>query len=583
MRSLYWKITIPFVLITILGMAALGFYTAGTARGAQLAQLRTYLINESRLVADDSIDGFTASDATGLDALAKTIGQQIGARITLIATNGTVLGDSWEDPANLENHSDRPEVLEALATGVGVSTRFSTTIGENMMYAAVPVVSSGLTLGVARVALPLTEVENTVGSASRTIIIALLVIALIVILLTAWIIRHITYPLRQITRATEAMAAGQFAQKVPVGANDELGRLGHAFNLMASQLDQTLSLVNAEKSRLEALLANLPDGIVMTDRDGSVVFVNQAAARLFHVVCEMEQARSIIEVVHDHEIEALYKKCLSAQREITAQVGTRGYFLRVIAVPLIADQPGGALLLFQDLTQLRSLQTMRQEFVANVSHELRTPLAGIKAIVETLKDGAIEDKKVAGEFLERVDIEVDKLSQMISELMELSRIESGKAILDKKPLDLNQLILDTIAHFSPQTERHRLTVKLNLATELPDIPADGARIMHVITNILDNAIKFTPAGGQITISSKPAGSQAVVSIADTGIGISPEDLTHIFERFYKADKSRTGQGTGLGLAIAKHTVQAHGGQIWADSEPGKGSVFSFSLPLSSQI
>jgi two-component system phosphate regulon sensor histidine kinase PhoR len=264
-------------------------------------------------------------------------------------------------------------------------------------------------------------------------------------------------------------------------------------------------------------------------------------------------------------------------------VGTRGYFLRVIAVPLIADQPGGALLLFQDLTQLRSLQTMRQEFVANVSHELRTPLAGIKAIVETLKDGAIEDKKVAGEFLERVDIEVDKLSQMISELMELSCIESRKAILDKKPLDLNQLILDTIAHFSPQTERHRLTVKLNLATELPDIPADGARIMHVITNILDNAIKFTPAGGQITISSKPASSQAVVSIADTGIGISPEDLTHIFERFYKADKSRTGQGTGLGLAIAKHTVQAHGGQIWADSEPGKGSVFSFSLPLSSQI
>jgi two-component system phosphate regulon sensor histidine kinase PhoR len=250
---------------------------------------------------------------------------------------------------------------------------------------------------------------------------------------------------------------------------------------------------------------------------------------------------------------------------------------------LSADPPGGALLLFQDLTPLRNLQTMRQEFVANVSHELRTPLAGIKAMVETLQDGALEDKKVAFDFLERVNAEVDKLTQMVNELMELSRIETGHVNLVLKSTDLNLLLHEAMIRFHPQAERQKLTVQTALDDKLPSVRVDSERIVQVINNLLHNAIKFTPAGGRITVASHFEKGRVVVAVSDTGIGIEKTDLPHIFERFYKADRSRASQGTGLGLAIAKHIILAHGGLIWADSQPGKGTTFSFSLPLPGEI
>jgi two-component system phosphate regulon sensor histidine kinase PhoR len=222
---------------------------------------------------------------------------------------------------------------------------------------------------------------------------------------------------------------------------------------------------------------------------------------------------------------------------------------------------------------------MRQEFVANVSHELRTPLAGIKAMVEILQDGAIEDKEVAVDFLERVNTEVDKLTQMVSELMELSRIESGRVNLELKATDVNLLLKEAVMRFSPQAERQKLTLITALDNTLPLVQADSQRLMQVINNILHNAIKFTPAGGRISISSRREKDRIIVSVADTGIGISESDLPHIFERFYKVDRSRASQGTGLGLAIAKHIILAHKGQIWAESQRGQGAVFNFSLPL----
>ncbi len=302
MRSLYWKITIPLVLITAIGMAVSGVFIINTARNAQLSDLRSYLVNESRLLADASKPYFADAGDDTLDVLAKNTGQQINARVTLIALDGTVLGDSLEDPSTMENHSTRPEVIQALATGEGTSTRYSTTLEEDMMYAAVPVLNGGQAIGIARIALPLSTVEATVGSATRTIVLVLLVITFLIVLLMFFITRRITAPLREITRATEDIARGNLSQNVPERTNDELGKLGRAFNTMSAQLSQTTAFANAEKTRLEVVLANLADGIIMTNAEGKVILATPAAARLFKVQLHETNGRSLIELVHDHEI-----------------------------------------------------------------------------------------------------------------------------------------------------------------------------------------------------------------------------------------------------------------------------------------
>jgi len=320
----------------------------------------------------------------------------------------------------------------------------------------------------------------------------------------------------------------------------------------------------------------MTDAVIMIDSEGNISLANRAAEKLFNI--KDADNKPLIESVRDHEVDELLKLCLKKAETQTVQYesGISKKYLRAIAVPIARS---GVLLLFQDLTELRNLQTTRRELIGNISHELRTPLAGIKAMVETLRDGAINDKEAAGDFLARIDNEVDRLTQLVAELTELSRIETGKAELKKEAVDLNQLIDEVIAQFSPQVERQKLAISRESAADLHPVPADRDRVRQVIANLVHNAIKFTPAGGGITITTRALEESVVVDVADTGIGIPREDLTRVFERFYKGDKARAGEGTGMGLAIAKHVVEAHGGSIWVRSEEGKGSTFSFSLPF----
>jgi two-component system phosphate regulon sensor histidine kinase PhoR len=275
------------------------------------------------------------------------------------------------------------------------------------------------------------------------------------------------------------------------------------------------------------------------------------------------------------------RKCSDTNREQTIQFESRNAkrFLRVIAVPLQSGgRLNGILLLLQDLTELRSLQTMRREMVGNISHELRTPIAGIKAMAETLLDGALDDRVAAKDFLNRIQSEVDRLSQIVSEITQLSRIESGQAELKLEPVDLNSMAESILKEMSPLAERNQITLYRNLVQDLPLVLADKDRIRQSIINLIHNAIKFNKPGGSVTVTTGYTNEAVTLSVTDTGIGISKDDLPHVFERFYKAEKSRTGGGSGLGLAIAKHTVQAHGGTISAESTEGKGSTFAFKLP-----
>ncbi len=581
-RSIYWKITVPFILLVLVGMGILGFYMVDSTRNAQINYLKTQLTNEARLIAEISLPYFIdPSKQGGLDPIAKAIGKEIQARVTLVAKDGTVMGDTDQDPLTMENHATRPEVVAALSYGVGQSIRYSATLRKDMMYVAVPVVNDGQVLGVSRVALPLTAVQKSVNSAIMAIVLTIVIIAVLVILAAAFIARMITRPIRQITKAAELIAAGKLGQQIPLRTGDEIGRLGRSFNEMSLSLRRLVDGISTERTKLHTVLANMADGVAMVDAEGKIILANQAFERLFGFRAEDAIIKPLIEVVRDHEADEALKLCLKTRQTQTVQfesvVSKR--FLRAIAIPITDRNLYGALVMFQDLTELRSLQTMRRELVGNISHELRTPIAGIKAMVETLKGGAIEDKEAAVDFLARIEGEVDRLTQMVSELTELSRIETGRVELRMVPTDLNLLIEEVVAQMNPLAEKQQVTITSNLDKDLPTVGADKERVRQTIINLVHNAIKFNHPGGMVVLSTRADNRFAIVSVSDTGIGISKEDLPHVFERFYKADKSRSKGGSGLGLAIAKHTIQAHGGKIWAQSEEEKGSTFSFSLPL----
>lgn len=580
-RSIYWKITIPLSLLVLIGMVVLGFYMVNSVRNNQVKQLEAQLTNEAKLVADISLPFL--SDATKqneLDGVVKTTGQQIQARITIIGEDGTVLGDTDQNPLTMENHSSRPEVIQALSTGVGQSIRYSATLHEDMMYVAVPVLDRAQVLGIARVALPLTTVQSSIDDAVKTVLPVMAAVTVLVVLAAALLARMITRPVRQITRAAEGIAAGNFDQRIPIRTYDEIGRLGRVFNEMSSSLKTTLVTISEERSKLVNVLSSLTDGVVMTDSEENIILVNPAAERLFNFKESKVTGRPLIEAVQDYEIDSAAKKCLKTFTEQTALLDSAtGKFLRVIVVPIVAARSTGALILFQDLTELRNLQTMRRELVGNISHELRTPIAGIKVMVETLKGSASGDKGKTKDLLARIDDEIDRLTQMVSELTELSRIESGGAELRLTPLNLNLLVEETVAQLNSLAQKQQITISSDLDKKLPEVEADKERIRQTIVNLVHNAIKFNHPGGKISISTRTDGESAILSISDTGIGISKDDLPHVFERFYKADKSRSRDGSGLGLAIAKHTIQAHDGEIWAESRSGEGSTFTFSLPI----
>jgi len=574
-----WRIAVVFAVLILVCIGGLSAYLSHFFRGNYIDNLRSQLTDQAQLIEDNSLYYFNAGQIEEIDTLAKRLGEQIDGRVTVISEDGTVLGDSEEDPSVMENHADRPEVIEALAEGTGSSIRHSATLGYDMMYVAVPVLAGDQVVGIARVALPLTEIDQSLQHINRTIIIAAVIAAAIAVLLAFQISKATTGPVAKLTQASARMAKGDLGQEIEVTSRDEVGNLALAFNQMAARIKEMVATVTSERDRMAAILSNMADGILLVDGDRVIRMLNPAAERILGLPSEDSLGRTFVEVVRDYELNGVLERCLSAGEPQTTlvEMSPSKQFLGVIATPLHGQT--GCLLLVHDLTQIRRLETVRRDFVANISHELRTPIASLKALTETLRDGAIADQSVASDFLNSINVEVDRLAQMVQELSDLSRIESGEAPLHKEPVDIAQTIGRAVGRLEALAERAELEIVQEIDSGLPKIVADDERVEQVLVNLIHNAIKFTPPHGRIHITAKAAGDNALISVADTGVGIPVDDLSRIFERFYKADKARAGEGTGMGLAIAKHIVEAHGGKIWAESVEGRGATFYFTLPL----
>lgn len=580
-NSLRSRMAVSYAALMVGCVGALTIYLAFIGQETYFDTLQQGIEAQARL-ASVAVEPYLAGAwrMEQINGLARKMAAQSGARVTIIDPNGVVLGDSESDPATMENHASRPEVAAALRGVEGRSERRSATVGYDTLYVAMPIQDGGKVLGVARIALPLDRMNRASQGIALAIVLGGLAAIALAVGLATLIARSIARPINDLTVVAGLVAGGDLTQRARSSSRSEVGRLAEAFDLMAERLESTVKTISAERNTLAGILSTMADGLLIVDGLGRVTMANRAASALLRVPESALEGRSYVEALRDHELSSVVQRCLSerAPSSGTSEVGPGRRLLRIVAAPLVGETRG-ALALLQDLTEVRRVEMVRRDFIANVSHELRTPLASLKAVVETLEEGAIEDHEAARDFLAKMHGEVDGLAQLVSELLELSRIESGQASLRIEPTAVDGLVRQSVERLLAQAERAGLAIGVDLPLEIPAVAADSQRVQQLLLNLIHNAIKFTPAGGRITVAARPDGDDVVFTVSDTGVGIPEEDLTRIFERFYKTDRSRSAGGTGLGLAIAKHIAQAHGGRIWAESTEGGGSRFFFTLPV----
>lgn len=394
--------------------------------------------------------------------------------------------------------------------------------------------------------------------------------------------RRASRSVQAVTEAAHRLADGELDLQVQAPYTPQGRRLAESFNRMASTLKATIQNLSGERNKLSAVLDTMADGVVVVDPGGTVLMANPAAQTMLAVTEAQIMGRRLVEVVRDDQIHRLVADCISTSKSQLGDVELLRprRFLSVVATLLKEDNSPQVLLTLHDLTGLRQTQTSHREFVSNVSHELRNPLASVKAMVETLEDGAIEESKVARNFLERIRHDTDRMNHLVDDLLELSRLDSGQLTLQHGVVDLSALITEVKSSFEQSAHDQGVDLSVQVPNGLPALNADADRLRQVLINLVENALRFTPPNGKITISAASLPQLIEVLVRDTGVGMSVEHLPHLFERFYKVDRSRRDRGTGLGLAIVKQIVEAHGGQVWAESKEGEGSTFGFTLPRS---
>lgn len=491
---------------------------------------------------------------------------------------GAVFADSDEDPAKMENHRHRPEIATALAGGTGRATRFSTTTNRRLKYVALPVTRQGEIIGVSRIAIPVSDVSAIFDQIKEILGLAILAAALVGLLVSFKLSATLTQPVEEITQVAGKIAEGRFRERFSPRTDDEIAVLGKTINSMAEILEGKVNEIERHRSRLAAVLDNMVSGVTVLNGKGEIEIINLAAQKEL----ELEQpilGRHNLEVIRNHKLNDQIKQVLHSGQvssfEMNLLHGRKKVFLVHLAVISAAEHTDGIIAVFHDITQLRQLEQMRKDFVANVSHELKTPLTSISGFVETMLDETEMDVKTREKFLRIMAKETSRLDTLIEDLLELSRIESGRVYNEQDTVDLGEILREVTEEMRPRAEEKGLSLNLSL-TEGLDVQGSVSGLAQVAINLLDNAIKYTPAGGSIDVHGHTTFGDVIIDFRDTGVGIPLEEVERIFERFYRVDKARSRKlgGTGLGLAIVKHIMENHQARIKVDSTPGVGTVFS---------
>jgi two-component system phosphate regulon sensor histidine kinase PhoR len=577
------KLVLSYIFLITLITGSFYLYFNHTLQEEMLEESRANLTSQTQLA---RLLVIRNRQVTSPQQLAESIGTVIKARVTLIAPDGAVIGDSDVGQARLpqlENHLQRPEVQEALRNGAGSAIRYSETLRTSMLYSAMTY-GSGATDGIIRLAMPLeylTSARNTLHNLLGGATLA----AILIGLLFSYALSNLTSkPLRDMADAAARIGRGGSKARVPVASDDEIGMLASVLNDMSERIEDQVQRLSTEKQRLDTILRSMGEGVMVTAPDGVITLVNPAFRRLFSIVGEVE-GKKLVEISRHPDLLEVFNDLARPDvndllREISIQPGDVTLFTHWVSLNVDGVRQG-IVAVFHDISDLKKAENMRRDFVANVSHELRTPVTIIKGYAETLLNGTLESYPLQPtRLVEIISSHSDRLTNLVNDILTLSSLESKEALLELNPIDVSGTIAKACMLLQERAARKHIAISIeSVSNALPRVMADQGRLEQVVVNLLENAIKYTPDGGSVRLFTEDEDTFIRVSVADSGIGIPFKDLPRIFERFYRVDEARTREqgGTGLGLAIVKHIVQLHGGTVSVTSEPGQGSVFSFTL------
>jgi two-component system phosphate regulon sensor histidine kinase PhoR len=584
-----WKLFLSYLLIVLIPFLAAERFIASHLKKQLLEQTEDRLFKETLLIKTIlEKDPDKPFQPEKLDPIAKHMGRQIEARVTFIDPRGAVVGDSavpFEELKALEDHSRRPEFIAAFEKNHGMAMRYSTTLRKDMMYVAVRVQPHDEFFGVARVALPLTNVNDLISRTELSLLTAFVLCAALILVLNVLASRKLAQPIEQITQAAQAISAGDFNVKVYAEEyGKELETLGRSVNTMAAEIKKRVREITQEKETLNTILRSMSDGVMVVDVHGRIMLINSILEGLLDSP-QSVMGKSPVEVIRSAELQDGFARVLETGETFNMQLSIAitgsDKVLDVTVTRLTPEgKTRGAVAVFHDITELKRINKVRKDFVANVSHELRTPLTSIKGYAETICYGRLDDLTKAKSFAEIILKHANRLSALVEDLLSLTRLEGKRSTPTKREMNLGEVLDAAIQVVKPTAEKKHLTIETSLQPDRITAWADRDQISQALINLLDNAVKYTPEGGTISVLGKDTENEVQVTVQDTGIGIPREDLDRIFERFYRVDRNRSREmgGTGLGLSIVKHIIQGHEGKIRVQSRLEEGSAFTFSLP-----
>lgn len=546
--------------------------------------IRESLRTQASILTQLLLPNLRRDEPISMEALTRITGDG-NNRITLIDSDGVVLADNREAPGAMDNHLNRPEIRAAMESGLGTSERFSETVSTNLMYVALRIDDDdGTALGFVRVAVPLARVEQQLALLRNQILLSGSVIAAIFFGVGFLLARQITLPISRMTDGASRIARGDYDFRLPENRHDEIGELAVALNELARGTQERIGALTSSRNQLAAILSGLTEGVIAVDLEQTILHINDSARGMLHLSQREIVNRKLHDMVNVPEIVQAVDTCLAELITVNSTVKVEGKTLD-ISVVLLRDQDwtsaAGAIIVLQDITEMLRLEQVRSDFVANASHELKTPISAIRGFVETILDDSEMPEEVLHRFISRIRSQATRLDQIVQDLIHLSRFDTHARKMSVARIDLAFLLREVYTDKKEDAIDTGVTLNLDIVDKEVEVEGEQEALYQMVSNLVDNAIKYTQGDGTVTVRLRTLGRMAVIEVEDTGIGIAEEEQQRIFERFYRVDRARSREqgGTGLGLAIVKHIAQSHKGSVMVTSQINKGSVFTVRLPL----